>query len=60
MIVEEEYTPEQRRIVDAQIAKGLEDIRKGRISARFDTVEQMLASLKSRGRTPRRPKSHPR
>ena len=39
-------TPEQRRIIDAQLAEGLEDIRKGRVSARFDAVEEMLASLK--------------
>jgi bifunctional DNA-binding transcriptional regulator/antitoxin component of YhaV-PrlF toxin-antitoxin module len=43
---DEEYTPEQRAIVDAQLAEGLEDIRKGRLSPKFDTVDQMLASLK--------------
>ena len=43
----DEDTPEQRRIVNAQLAEGLEDIRKGRVSRRFDTVDQMLASLKS-------------
>ena len=47
-------TPEQRRIIDAQLAEGLEDIRKGRVSRPFDTVEEMLASLK--GSSPKRPR----
>ena len=51
----EEETPEQRRIIDAQLAEGLEDIRKGRVSRRFDTVDEMLASLKS-SRKSSRPK----
>ena len=44
---DDEYTPEQRRIVNAQLAEGLEDIRKGRVSPKFDTVDEMLASLKA-------------
>jgi bifunctional DNA-binding transcriptional regulator/antitoxin component of YhaV-PrlF toxin-antitoxin module len=39
-------TPEQRNVIDAQVAVGLDDIRKGRVSRRFDTVEEMLTSLK--------------
>lgn len=42
-----EYTPEQRRFIDAHLAEGLEDIRKGRVSPKFDTVDGMLASLKA-------------
>jgi hypothetical protein len=38
---------EQRRVIDAQLAEALEDIRSGRVSPIFDTVEQMLASLKA-------------
>ena len=53
---DDEYTPEQRRIVDAQLADGLEDIRQGRVSRRFDTVDEMLTSLKAGKKTPRRPK----
>ena len=45
-------TPEQRRVIDAQLAEGLEDIRKGRVSRAFDTAEEMLASLK--GSSPKR------
>ena len=43
----DEETPQQRKIIDAQLAAGLDDIRKGRVSRRFDTVEEMLASLKA-------------
>ena len=56
---DDEYTPEQRRIIDAQLAEGLEDIRKGRVSPRFDTVEEMLASLKAGKRSSRRQKTRP-
>ena len=45
-------TLEQRRVIDAQLAEGLEDIRKGRVSRVFDTLEEMLASLK--GSSPKR------
>jgi len=47
-------TPEQRRIIDAQLAEGLEDIRRGRVSRLFDTVEEMLASLKGSPKRPRK------
>ena len=53
---DDEYTPEQRRIIEAQIAEGLEDIRKGRVSPRFDTVEEMLASMKAGRKSSRRQK----
>jgi hypothetical protein len=48
---------EQSRLLpdaDAQLAEGLDDIRKGRVSPKFDTVDEMLASLKAG------PKSKPR
>ncbi len=44
---DDKYTPEQRRLIDAQLAEGLDDIRRGRVSRRFDTVDEMLASLKT-------------
>jgi AbrB family looped-hinge helix DNA binding protein len=37
-----------KSVVDRAIAEGLEDIRKGRVRGPFDTVDQMLASLKGR------------
>jgi hypothetical protein len=53
---DDEYTPEQRRIIDAQLAEGLDDIRKGRVSRRFDTLDEMLASMKARKKNPPRRK----
>ena len=52
--ITDEETPEQRKIIDAQLAEGLENIREGRVSKRFDTVEEMLASLK--GSSPKKPR----
>jgi len=46
--IADEETSEQRKVIDAQLAEGLEDIREGRVSKRFDTVEEMLASLRNR------------
>ena len=37
-----------KSVVDRAIAEGLEDIRKGRVKGPFDTVEEMLASLKGK------------
>ena len=55
---DDEYTPKQRAIVDAQLAEGLEDIRMGRVSPKFNTVDEMLKSMKAglRGNKPRRQK----
>ena len=58
---DDEYTPAQRAIVDAQLAEGLEDIRKGRVSPKFDTVDEMLALLKAGHKSkPRQKKPHSR
>ena len=55
LVMDDEYTPAQRRIIDVQLAEGLEDIRQGRVSRRFDTVDEMLASMKAGRKTsPRR------
>ena len=37
-----------KSVVDRVIAEGLEDIRKGRVRGPFDTVDEMLASLKGK------------
>jgi bifunctional DNA-binding transcriptional regulator/antitoxin component of YhaV-PrlF toxin-antitoxin module len=42
---EDEYTPDQRRIVDAQLAEGLADIKAGRVRGPFATHEEFIASL---------------
>jgi len=44
---DDEYTPAQRRIIDRQIAEGLEDIKSGRTHGPFNTVEEMIASIET-------------
>jgi bifunctional DNA-binding transcriptional regulator/antitoxin component of YhaV-PrlF toxin-antitoxin module len=41
------YTPEQRRIIDARLAKADEDIRAGRVYGPFKTAEGMAASIEA-------------
>jgi bifunctional DNA-binding transcriptional regulator/antitoxin component of YhaV-PrlF toxin-antitoxin module len=43
---DDEYTPEQRRIIDAGIAEGMEDFRKGRSHGPF-TAGEAVNFLKS-------------
>ena len=42
----EEYTPAQRRALDSRLAEGLADVKAGRVSGPFDTVEEMAASFR--------------
>lgn len=42
---DDEYTPQQRRVVDRALAKGLGDIKKGRLHGPFDTHEAMIEFL---------------
>ena len=39
------YTPEQRRIINAQLAEGLADIKAGRVHGPFATHKEFIASL---------------
>jgi AbrB family looped-hinge helix DNA binding protein len=43
---DDEYTPAQRRIIDARLAKSDEDIRLGRTAGPFNTAEEMIAHMK--------------
>jgi len=43
--VDDEYTPEQRRMVDAQLAEGLADVKAGRVRGPFSTHKEFIASL---------------
>ena len=45
---DDELTPAQRHLINAQLAEGLEDIAKGRVSPKFSTVDEMMASLSSK------------
>jgi AbrB family looped-hinge helix DNA binding protein len=46
--VDDEYTPAQRRIIDARLAKADEDIRRGRVYGPFNTAEEMAASVEAK------------
>jgi bifunctional DNA-binding transcriptional regulator/antitoxin component of YhaV-PrlF toxin-antitoxin module len=45
---DDEYTPEQRRVIDARLAEGLADIKAGRTHGPFDTADEMIAHMKTR------------
>ena len=56
-----EYTPEQRRVIDARLAESTEDIRAGRLYGPFDTHEEMVQFLhdhakKARGKVSSQPR----
>lgn len=42
-----EYTPEQRRVIDARLAKSDEDIKHGRVYGPFNTAEEMAVSIEA-------------
>src|SRR6266498_1956355 len=43
---DDEYTPEQRRIIDARLDESEEDLKKGRTFGPFNTADEMIASMK--------------
>jgi bifunctional DNA-binding transcriptional regulator/antitoxin component of YhaV-PrlF toxin-antitoxin module len=43
----DEYTPEQRRTIDARLAEGLADVKAGRTDGPFDTTDEMIAHMKA-------------
>ena len=52
---DDEYTPEERRVIDARLSKSLEEVKQGHTAGPFDTADGMIDSLKrelkkSRGR----------
>jgi len=44
---DDEYTPEQRRVIDARLAESEEDLKRGRTFGPFNTAEEMIASMKA-------------
>jgi AbrB family looped-hinge helix DNA binding protein len=42
-----EYTPAQRRIIDARLAESEEDLKKGRTLGPFDSADEMIAHMKA-------------
>ena len=45
------YTPAQGRVIDRGIAKGLEDIRRGRLHGPFETADEAIAHLRAHSRS---------
>jgi AbrB family looped-hinge helix DNA binding protein len=43
---DDEYTPAQRRAIDARLAESEEDLKKGRTFGPFDTADEMIAHMK--------------
>ena len=44
---DDEYSPAQRRVIDARLAKSLEDVKKGRTYGPFNSAKEMIASIES-------------
>jgi bifunctional DNA-binding transcriptional regulator/antitoxin component of YhaV-PrlF toxin-antitoxin module len=44
-MADDEYTPKQRAIIDAQLAEGLADIKAGRVSRAFETHQEFITDL---------------
>ena len=44
---DDEYTPGQRRAIDARLAKSDEDIKRGRTYGPFDSAAEMIASIEA-------------
>jgi AbrB family looped-hinge helix DNA binding protein len=42
---DEELTPEQRAVIDARLAEGLEDIKQGRVSPAFSSARELTRYL---------------
>ncbi len=45
--VADEYTPEQRRVIDAELALGLEDLKAGRVYGPFASADEAIALMKT-------------
>src|SRR6266478_6273875 len=43
---DDEYTPAERRILDAQLAEDLADIKAGRTAGPFNSADEMIADMK--------------
>ena len=46
---DDEYTPAQRRIIDARLAESDDDIKHGRVYGPFNTHKEFMASLRREG-----------
>jgi AbrB family looped-hinge helix DNA binding protein len=48
-LADDEYTPAQRRVIDARLARSDEDIKHGRIYGPFATHKEFVAALRREG-----------
>lgn len=48
-----EYTPEQRRFIDARLAESEDDIKRGRTFGPFDTADEVIEFLHCHAKKPR-------
>ena len=59
---DDEYTPAERRVIEARLAEAAADVRQGRVYGPFSTHQELMASLTKTGkqpafsRIPKRPK----
>jgi AbrB family looped-hinge helix DNA binding protein len=44
---DDDYTPAQRRVIDARLAESKEDLKKGRTYGPFNTADEMIASMQA-------------
>ncbi len=56
----DEYTPEQRRLIDARLNEALEEVQQGHTAGPFNTADEMIASLKRELKHSGTKKSKPR
>jgi len=55
---DDDETPEQREIINAQLAQGLEDVRMGRVYGPFKTVAELERSMREVGKRLRAKPTH--
>ena len=51
---DDEYTPAQRRLIDARLDRAMEEVRKGHVSPAFETAAEFAAALKAEAKKLRR------
>ncbi len=44
---DDEYTPGQRRVIDARLAESEDDLKRGRTYGPFNTAQEMISSMKA-------------
>jgi len=45
-LADDEYTPQERRVIDARLKKSLDEVKRGHTAGPFNTADAMIASLK--------------